>query len=182
MKYRGPSSACWSGDQRVTSCRGIERSVLVLAHQTLNHALNSHSVCRANDDGLVSRVRWLEPDLISLPVESLQRGIASINQRDYHFSVVCCLSRLDYYAIAVSYLLADHRVAPDSKPEQSLTPKEIARDTNGLVTENRLDRLPGCDDAEQRDLGVIFRNLLSHDFYSAAHIRNPLDQAFPFKS
>src|ERR1041384_8176009 len=78
MKYRGPSSACWSGDQRVTSCRGIERSVLVLAHQTLNNALNSHSVCRANDDGLVSRVRWLEPDLISLPVESLHRGIASI--------------------------------------------------------------------------------------------------------
>src|SRR4051812_40085352 len=67
---------------------------------------------RRHNNGLHVDVGRLQPNLLTLAIEALQRSLCSIDERDHNIAVVRRPSLLDQYVIAVENGLVLHRITP----------------------------------------------------------------------
>src|SRR6266571_524777 len=97
----------------------------------------------------------LQPDpAAGLAIELLDGRAGAVHEGDDSLTVVGLVALLDHDEVAVLDVLVDHRIAPDAEHVAAPAPRqELIRHGERVVAADRLDRLPGRHQAQQRQLG-----------------------------
>src|SRR6266511_415827 len=166
---RGRPGTRWSG------CAG---PALVLPDDADHDALD-HDVALVHPQRGHRRVRRLEADpTAGFTIELFDCGARPLHQGYHRLAVVGLVALVHDDEVAVLDVLVDHRLAADLEDvAAAATRDELVGHRDGVPAGDRLDRRPGGDEPEQRQLRRAGLTLGGCDLDRATFVVRPVDVA-----
>src|SRR5436309_44717 len=164
---------------RVRPSTGCARRRLVFPDDADDHSLHD-DVALVEAERLQVLIGRLQPDPPArFPVETLDRGALSMDQRDHRLAGVGLVPLLDHDVIAILDVLVDHRVPANLQDvAASASREQLVWDRDGFVAGHGLDWRSRRDESQQRQLRRAGLALGWNDLDRAALVMRPPDVPF----
>src|SRR5919108_1664651 len=181
-KGSGARARSWRRARRAPHSIDYAKRRLVFPDDADHHALHDH-VALVETQRLQVLVGGLQPDpAAGLAVKALDRGALSMDQRDHGLAGIGLVTLLNDDVVAVLDVLVDHGVPAHLQDVAATAPrKQLIGNRDRFVVADRLDRLSGGDESEQRQLrgaGLTFRR---HHLDRPTLVMRAADVPFPLQ-
>src|SRR5438874_3243824 len=153
LKASAARARWWRRAPRERRSIGCAKRRLVFPDDADDDALDDH-IAFVEPQRLQRVVGGLQPDPAArLTIEAFDRGTFSMDEGDHGLPGVGLVAFLNDDVIPILDVFVDHGVPAHLEHIATPAPRQqFVRDSNGFVACHRLNRVPGGDESEQRQL------------------------------